>query len=68
MTVEQLIKKLRKIEDKNLRVFWADHDHGTYESNAEARIVEYIDMNDRKEWEKDKEWDDMPKQYIIIRP
>lgn len=77
--VKDLIKKLQKMP-QDLQVYWADHDHGRYETNNTAGCVELIDKAEmRDDGENDKgdgNWNgghdptfqDTPKRYVCIRP
>lgn len=73
MTVKQLIKKLEKMP-KNLQVYWADHDHGRFETNNIANFVELVDKNEMTEIENDDNcrysdcYKDTPNKYVVIRP
>lgn len=68
LNVKQLISKLKKLP-QNLPVYWADHDHDTYETNNEANRVHVIDpleMNDiQREWRTPGNPDE---RYVVIRP
>lgn len=74
MKVSQLIKILNKLP-KNLDVYTADHDHGTFEVNALVRQCELIDKNDMNDrdnddgdFEGDNTFKDTPIKYVVIRP
>lgn len=76
MTVKQLIAKLKKMP-QGLNVYWADHDHGSYEVNSTAGYVEHIsepdeddDPFDYERYHKERKGyeDSTDEEYVVIRP
>lgn len=76
MKVKDLIKKLKKMP-QDLPVYWADHDHGTFEINSSVGWVGHIEMPDQdedydefKQWEYERKGfeDSTPEEYVCIRP
>ena len=73
MTVKNLIHELKKMPG-TLQVYWADHDHGEYETNSKARMLMLIDKKNMTEGSNDKDcgcsdcFQDTPKKYVVIRP
>jgi len=73
MKVKDLIKELNKMP-KNMIVYWADHDHGTYETNNEVGRCEFIDKNEMTKFNNDEIHGDnecyknTPRKYICLRP
>lgn len=73
MKVDQLIKELNKLP-KNLEVYWADHDHGTYETNNRCGQVHLVNKNEMTEFDNDKDcglsdcFQHTPKKYVCLRP
>ena len=50
MRVKDLIKQLEKLP-KNLKVYKADHDHGTFETSGSVNVVELIDKSNMTEYD-----------------
>ncbi len=73
MTVKDLIKKLKKMP-KNLIIYTADHDHGTFETNSVAGCCEIVDKSEMDEYVNDKDcglsnsFTDTPDRYVVVRP
>lgn len=73
MKVKKLISELKKLL-QDLEVYWADHDHGRYETNNIAGDVLLIDKSEMNEIENDDDEDNHGcfkhtlKQYVCIRP
>jgi len=59
---------------QELSVYWADHDHGKYETNNTAGQVDLIDKSEMNEFEndecfgRDNCFKDTPQKYVCIRP
>jgi len=69
LTVDQLIKKLQKVKNKKLIVFWADHDHGDFETNNMVNHVLYVNQDEASDRQRSDEcFDQQPEEYIVLRP
>lgn len=73
MKVKHLINQLERLP-KNLQVYWADHDHGTFETGGMARYAELIDKSEITPEENDlndgisNPFKGTPNRYVVIRP
>jgi len=70
MKVSELIKELKKLP-QNLEVYWADHDHGEFETNNIAGRVVNIDKSKMTKYSNDKSDESFqltPQKYVLIRP
>lgn len=67
MKVSELIRELKKMP-KDLDVWWADHDHSTYEVNNCVKSVNLVDKANMDEF--DREYCDKytPEKYVCLRP
>lgn len=69
MKVKDLIKYLKSMP-KNLDVYTADHDHGTFETASSVTAVEFIDKKEMTEYDNDKSdlcFQNTPKKYVVLR-
>lgn len=63
LTVSELRKKLTGIPG-NTPIYLRDHDHGRYEVNSAASIVELLDQSEADPWDDVPEI--IPGKYLII--
>ena len=73
MKVKDLIAILETMP-KNLTIYTADHDHGTFETNSTVRSCELINKSEMTEYDNDKytyngdtPFTGTPKKYVVIR-
>jgi len=73
MIVKELIQRLQEMPS-NLKVYWADHDHGMYETNSIVDECLLVDKNEMTDEEHDHSSDSdgcfthTPKKYVCLRP
>lgn len=73
MKVKDLIKQLECLP-QNLEIYWADHDHGEFETGGKAGEVKLIDKKNMTEYNNDEDcghsdcFKNTPKRYVLLRP
>lgn len=73
MKVKDLIKQLENLP-QNLEIYWADHDHGDFETGGKAGKVKLIDKKNMTKSNNDEDcgisdcYKHTPRRDILLRP
>ena len=73
MKVKELRKQLECLP-QNLEIYWADHDHGEFETGSKVGKVKLIDKRNMTEHSNDNDYGysdcfkHTPQRYVLFRP